>query len=306
MNNDAWKAAVTPAYAPASDIATPTATAAIYSSEVCETPAPPPNDFSTTGSRIGKAASRAARAAKAAEKAARAANKAVAKAAVATDCSDGAETAPASPGSPAATTPSTMTAVSLDDPPASITTVAPTVAALQHAAADSAVHESKRGSGVPAAPWDIVEGVIAERGDGERDGGDEAVDEPLSASLDLEPDLELEPGVDLKADLGLPVVNSTAVGPMVSDTATCFEPNEASIEEPAGTVVSDPTSATATAAASAGRSDDLGFELIEKAEAVGAAVAATVGKADSLGTTDGSNGSGGKARKGWSWAWSRS
>ncbi|CAM9524393.1 unnamed protein product [Ectocarpus fasciculatus] len=93
-------------------------------------------------------------------------------------------------------------------------------------------------------------------------------EEPLSESLDLATDLELEPGIDLKADLGI-VTNAPAAAAPAAATAVT-EVEDSGRAEPA---------------------DNLGFEMIEKAEVV------------ESGAGTGANG---KTRKPWPWAWTRS
>ncbi|CAM9739118.1 unnamed protein product, partial [Ectocarpus sp. 6 AP-2014] len=114
-------------------------------------------------------------------------------------------------------------------------------------------------------------GVVAPGGGGE---------EPLSESLDLATDLELEPGVDLKADLGI-VTNAPAAAAAAGTAVTEVEDGGCG-------------GAGASAVGDSGRAeaaDNLGFEMIDKAEVVGS------------GAGTGPNG---KTRKPWPWAWTRS
>ncbi|CAM9917998.1 unnamed protein product, partial [Laminaria digitata] len=119
------------------------------------------------------------------------------------------------------------------------------------------------------------------------------VDGPLSESLKLEPDFELEPGVDLKADLGI-----APAGKGTTATVPGVEHREAAGEGEGG-------GDSGVEIGTSGRSEDLGFEMIEKAEAVGAAVGAGGGGTPPEVARNAAPG-GGKARKGWPWGWSRS
>ena len=128
--------------------------------------------------------------------------------------------------------------------------------------------------------------TAAESGDG--------ADGPLSESLKLEPDFELEPGVDLKADLGIaPACNGTTTVPGVEH------------REAGGGEGGEPRVDSGVEFSTSGRSEDLGFEMIDKAEAVGAAAGAGGEGTPPEVASDALLG-GGKARKGWSWAWGRS
>lgn len=267
MNNDAWKAAVSP---PASGAETEAIA-----------PVPPPEPAPR-----GKVASKAAKAAKAAEKAVKAADKATAKtaaAATATAVGEVCDTAPASPGSPAT---STTTVREGNTTVGSVSVVVPDSLGEPAAASSAAIVGV---DGAITAPWDEANGMAE---------GAEGAEEPLSESLRLEPDLELEATTveSLKADLGLPTITTGG-----ENASMGFEMNEAGEGE---VVPSDEPASEGvdSVVGNSGRADDLGFEMIDKAEALGAAPAVDVGAAPT--GVDGANGK--VARKVWPWAWGRS
>lgn len=123
---------------------------------------------------------------------------------------------------------------------------------------------------------------------GELDGAHGVLGEipdELSDSLRLEPDIELEPGVDLKADLGLAVADESVVA--MSTTMAVPVEHESGVS-------------------AGGKADDLGFEMIDKDEAAGAALNA---EGSERGTdrspVDSAPVSGKAARKAWPWIWGR-
>lgn len=312
MNNDAWKAA---------DIPASTSSDPTSASPEAAGGAPSPAETSSRGSISNSSSSststntnnRVARgAAKAGAKkaAARAAAAAVAgKSDAASAAGNICDTAPASPGSPA-----TTTAVAVRGGPVVYSVASATtsqakteVSAARSFTADPVDHaaaaaidaplqpppqrpqqqqqHSRASSSAAPAPWDEANsgGVIAT--DPTLDAAAGEGEEPLSDSLRLEPDFELEPGVDLKADLGL------------GEAASGLEQREAGVG--AGMEEHDPLADGGNDATTA-RADDLGFEMIDRAEAV----AAAVGAGSSAGGSSASVG--GKGRKGWPWAWGRS
>lgn len=308
MNNDAWKAAVNPSSI-SSLASDPTAAAVLTaavgspsSSSLTEGDATttPPAEPPTLSKAATKAVNKAARAA---AKAAKAAEKTAVKAAAAAgnngdnscDSVDNCETAPASPGSPASSSTVVRLSPATSPPPILLTatSIPEPVVSTATAAVTSAVVSSVGPSGSSAAPWDCADGSIVTAANGSESGESGEKVLSLSDSLRLETDFELEPGVDLKADLGLPIV-ATGDGAPGFHTIMAIEGKGKESEEPLvegndSTVILNSSS----------RPDDLGFEMIEKEEAVLACAGETL-------TGAGGEAGSGKTRKGWLWAWSRS
>lgn len=291
MNKDEWRAALNPSSA------TDTSPTTIATPSEADGTTP-------TGADMSRGSS-SAKAPRATDKAAKAAAKAAADNVACRSGADICDTAPASPGSP----PATVTSAARDYPTAksaaatvaeapTANPVADTVSSSSTGTADSSASAAsaevvlqleqppREPSAHPAAPWDEADG--SESVTAEVDGGDGR----LSESLTLEPDFELEPGVDLKADLGLAVADEAM--------EAGFHHSEAGEETGEGD--GDQLPVDGGDEISAGeRSDDLGFEMIDKDEAVGAAAGA-----GSLRTGNSGAIGGAKARKGWPWAWGRS
>ncbi|CBJ28629.1 expressed unknown protein [Ectocarpus siliculosus] len=156
-----------------------------------------------------------------------------------------------------------------NEPPSAEAPGASVTAAAETATTRSSIRAAAKAA--KAAKAAEKGGVFARGGGGE---------EPLSESLDLATDLELEPGVDLKADLGI-VTNAPAAAAAAATAVTEVEDGGCG-------------GAGASAVGDSGRAeaaDNLGFEMIDKAEVVGS------------GAGTGANG---KTRKPWPWAWTRS
>ncbi|CAN0214315.1 unnamed protein product, partial [Hapterophycus canaliculatus] len=195
--------------------------------------------------------------------------------------------APARGGSDVAGTPSSYSSAETDAPPPP-----PPAAATETATTRSS---SRAAAKAAKAAEKAVNGV-------EASGSDEQ--EALSESLDLKPDLELEPGVDLTADLGI-VTNIAAAAAAALTTEGIPECDAADTLSAGGDIGVSGRSEAA---------DNLGFEMIDKAEVVGAAAAAAAAASSSSSTTPSAVGAGsdsgaastGKFRKGWPWAWTRS
>lgn len=133
-----------------------------------------------------------------------------------------------------------------------------------------------------------------------------AEDEELSDSLRLEPDIELEPGVDLKADLGLATgeeEGAAAEAAAETTVAQSLELENIEVAPPPVTVAAGTT--VVENSVTSIRADDLGFEMIEKAEAAGAATAVSSGSGGGGGNGPPVEETGKAARKGWPWAWGR-
>lgn len=290
--------------------------------------AKPTTDTTSGGRRPGRAARAAA--VRRTKNAAAAAASSDDKAMVGNVC----DTAPASPGSPGSFlaaaaslgSPSCASGGYVSDVPAGEEVPSrdvPKTATLDavsseppaHSLPPDAVGEARDACG----PLDEV--VV----DAEDGGAGSTETDELSDSLRLEPDIELEPGVDLQAELGLAAVADYAGFESVA--AANYEgddgvPTVGSLEDIALTSVDSDvpllvSATTSGVVAAKGRESamsasvlDLGFEMIDKDEAAGAATAAAAaggsGASGASGVTRGMGAKSGKtSRKSWAWAWGR-
>lgn len=202
------------------------------------------------------------------------------------------ETAPASPGSP------TSEAVVCSSSGATVCSAVAGVAVnsrttVENLKPDSAVEDIADAEPVSREgrlPPEDGKAEIDETARGAAEGGE---DDALLDSLRLEPDFELEAAsVEcLKADLGLPTTADE--GDYEDDVTGVFM----DCTEDGGVNVGGGDDEGAS-----GRADDLGFEMIDRAEAL-AAPATTDDTVLPLGSAVSK---GIRGRKGWSWSWSRS
>lgn len=308
MNNDAWKAGVSPSSTARAHSSTAATTpVAVTANATTATATPTARPRGTVARSAGRSATRSA-----AKKAGRGNGGDRSRSGGTGHEQQICDTAPASPGSPASSQAARVSAAGPHDgiiAPVAVATTAVSTATVDCSAVSALVDSAAcAAAAVAAAPWDeMFEGGDAGgRGDEdstravENDTGAGDVGEELSDSLRLEPDIELEPGVDLKAELGLGVVGDVATELEDMALASDGSSSTAVEVEVEGKVVGgvDKCDVVGTG----GHSGDLGFEIIYRDEAVGAAL----GDA-SNGSADGSPGTGGgrATRKSWPWAWGR-
>lgn len=289
MNNDAWKAAVSPTFN-ASSLAIDEPAGSISTRAGSDGSATEVS-FEKKASSRGKFVSKKGALAAASKSGAHAAfpeeERKDGNGAGLRSGGDVCETAPVSPGSP--TSGAAVCRSSGDTVCSAVTEVAvdsrTTIESLKPDSTPGDIADAAPVSGEGALPPEDGEVEIDETARGAAEGGEE--DDALVDSLRLEPDFELEAAsVEcLKADLGLP---TTAEEGDFDDNAVngvfmgCME--DGGVNGGSG---DDGAS---------GRSDDLGFEMIERAEVLAAPVT----------TDDAVVSKGTRGNKGWSWSWSRS
>ena len=296
MNSDAWTAAVSPTLNASSRARDePTGTTAPSSSSCGSATLAPIETKKPSGRRksgLKKAALAAANAA---------GSKPVALATPPTqggreeyggDCGSGADvcyTAPASPGSP------TGAAAVVHEIPAVCTVASAAAEGSRPAAGDGAADDVLPGVGIEVAV--VAAPAPREGAEAEHDSGVGSVmggeEDALSDSLRLEPDFELEAASveGLKADLGLPTAQDEG-----DEDGSAAEVLGSGKRGGIGGMGDDDDIVTDD------RVDDLGFEMIDRAEAL----AATTGTGDAARASGSAGSWGGKVRKGWSWSWTRS
>lgn len=225
------------------------------------------------------------------------------------------DTAPASPGSPAGSAVfplARVPAFSAEEVSTSQTEVTvPTVSTSDSQSEPGDVLESSGAEGVndtsdvvqhsvlpssaSSIPWN---GAASENDVRDRQEEDLIVatcGEDSIGSLRLEPDIELEPGVDLKRDLGLEDLALTA--DIEVDSGEEMGATVGSQVEAVGSAPVDHEGVDVAVDAST-RPDDMGFEMIHKDEVIGAAVT------DRVISTLAAKGAR-ASHKAWAWSWSR-